>query len=129
MTAVETVRGPTDTAALGSVLMHEHVFVLGAEFRQTYPDFPDHWDEQARVDDAVSSHRPRTASDSAQDPAARTGPVGPPVALIRRPGIRAAHATAQRLRPLSHNSLQSNQEVRNMPKPCTSGQSRKVSVA
>jgi predicted metal-dependent phosphotriesterase family hydrolase len=37
MTAVETVRGPTDTAALGSVLMHEHVFVLGAEFRQNYP--------------------------------------------------------------------------------------------
>ena len=53
MAAVETVRGHVDTSALGRVLMHEHVFVLGAEFRQNYPDFPARWDEQERIDDAV----------------------------------------------------------------------------
>jgi phosphotriesterase-related protein len=47
MAVVETVRGPIDTTALGRVLMHEHVFVLGAEFRQNYPGFPDQWNEQA----------------------------------------------------------------------------------
>jgi phosphotriesterase-related protein len=57
MAEVETVRGPIDITALGRVLMHEHVFVLGTEFRQNYPDFPDQWDEQARVDDAVQKLR------------------------------------------------------------------------
>src|ERR1700747_1956128 len=57
MAVVETVRGPIDTTALGRVLMHEHVFVLGAELRQNYPGFPDQWDEQARIDDAVRKLR------------------------------------------------------------------------
>jgi phosphotriesterase-related protein len=57
MAVVETVRGPIDTTALGRVLMHEHVFVLGAEFRQNYPGFPDQWDEQACIDDAVQKLR------------------------------------------------------------------------
>src|SRR4051794_11379332 len=35
---VETVRGPVDTAELGQVLMHEHVFVLTADIQQNYPD-------------------------------------------------------------------------------------------
>lgn len=47
MAVVETVRGPIDTTALGRVVMHEHVFVLGAEFRQNYPGFPDQWDAVA----------------------------------------------------------------------------------
>ncbi|HEU4362824.1 MAG TPA: phosphotriesterase-related protein [Mycobacterium sp.] len=54
MPTVETVRGPVDTAALGQTLMHEHVFVLGTEIRQNFPDFPSHWDEEARVADAVA---------------------------------------------------------------------------
>ncbi|MBF5001396.1 phosphotriesterase [Nocardia sp. BSTN01] len=57
MSTVETVRGPLDTAALGKVLMHEHVFVLGEEMRQNYPDYPNHWDEDARVADAVAKLR------------------------------------------------------------------------
>jgi phosphotriesterase-related protein len=57
MAVVETVRGPIDTTALGRVLTHEHVFVLGAELRQNYPGFPDQWDEQARIDDAVQKLR------------------------------------------------------------------------
>ena len=34
MPQVETARGPVDTAALGRVLRHEHVFVLTAGARQ-----------------------------------------------------------------------------------------------
>ena len=37
--------------ALGTVLMHEHVFVLTEELRQSIPE---NWDEQQRVDDAVA---------------------------------------------------------------------------
>lgn len=54
MSSVQTVRGPVDTADLGQVLMHEHVFVLGDEIRQNFPDFPSPWDEQVRVADAVA---------------------------------------------------------------------------
>ncbi|EME21968.1 phosphotriesterase family protein [Rhodococcus triatomae] len=54
MSQVQTVRGPVDVAALGSTLMHEHVFVLGEEMRQNYGDHPNHWDEDARVADAVA---------------------------------------------------------------------------
>ena len=32
----------------------EHVFTLGTEIRQNYPDYPDPWDEEARVADAVT---------------------------------------------------------------------------
>jgi phosphotriesterase-related protein len=49
---VETVRGPVDTAELGQVLMHEHVFVLNADVQQNYPA---EWgDEDQRVADAVA---------------------------------------------------------------------------
>jgi phosphotriesterase-related protein len=48
---VQTVRGPVDTAALGQVLMHEHVFVLSADVQQNYPE---EWgSEEARVAGAV----------------------------------------------------------------------------
>ena len=51
MAQVETVRGPVDSSALGSTLMHEHVFVLNEEIRRNYPaDF----DEDARVSHAVA---------------------------------------------------------------------------
>lgn len=48
---VPTVRGPLSVDALGTVLMHEHVFVLSEELRQSIPE---NWDEQQRVDDAVA---------------------------------------------------------------------------
>ena len=54
MTTVETVRGPRDVADLGQTLMHEHVFTLGAEIRQNFPQYPDPWDEERRVADAVT---------------------------------------------------------------------------
>jgi phosphotriesterase-related protein len=51
MAQVETVRGPIDTASLGTTLMHEHVFILNEEVRANYPG---DWDEQQRTDDAVA---------------------------------------------------------------------------
>jgi polyhydroxyalkanoate synthase len=45
MSVIETVRGPVDAGSMGQVLMHEHLFLLGTEFRQNYPDYPDPWDE------------------------------------------------------------------------------------
>lgn len=50
MTQVWTVRGPIDSSELGNVLVHEHVVIVGEEFRQNYAE----WDEQAVVDDAVA---------------------------------------------------------------------------
>lgn len=46
---VQTVRGPVSVSDLGAVLMHEHVFVLSEEIRQSLPET---WDEQERVSDA-----------------------------------------------------------------------------
>jgi phosphotriesterase-related protein len=49
---VETVRGPVDVSALGTTLMHEHVFVLTTEVQH---NFPDEWgSEDDRVADAVA---------------------------------------------------------------------------
>ncbi|RKT87241.1 phosphotriesterase-related protein [Saccharopolyspora antimicrobica] len=57
MAEVRTVRGPVPVDRLGATLMHEHVFVLGAEMQQNYPDYPNRWDEGARVADAVEKLR------------------------------------------------------------------------
>jgi len=50
MVAVPTVTGSVDSADLGRVLAHEHVFVLGEEYRQNYQG---DWDEDAQVAEAV----------------------------------------------------------------------------
>src|ERR1700733_12589400 len=40
MTDVQTIRGPVDTASLGRVLIHEHVFLMDTEYTYNYrPDF------------------------------------------------------------------------------------------
>ncbi|MCP4084498.1 MAG: phosphotriesterase [Actinomycetia bacterium] len=52
MPRVETARGSIDTAALGRVLMHEHVFVISPEIQMNYPE---EWgDEDTRVTDAIT---------------------------------------------------------------------------
>ena len=52
MPQVQTVTGPVDTAELGQVLMHEHVFVLTPDVQQNYPE---EWgSEDERVSDAVA---------------------------------------------------------------------------
>jgi phosphotriesterase-related protein len=50
MGQVNTVRGSIDDAALGTTLMHEHVFILSPDVQQNYPLG---WDEDQRIDDAV----------------------------------------------------------------------------
>lgn len=50
MVAVPTVTGSIDSADLGRVLAHEHIFVLGEEYRQNYQD---DWDADAKVAEAV----------------------------------------------------------------------------
>jgi phosphotriesterase-related protein len=49
--AVPTVRGPVDSAELGTTLMHEHIFVLTTDVQRNYPQ---EWDEEVRVADAVT---------------------------------------------------------------------------
>ncbi|GAA2084969.1 phosphotriesterase [Aeromicrobium tamlense] len=50
MATVQTVKGPIDSSELGRTLVHEHVFVLGEEFRINYDG---EWDEDQKVADAV----------------------------------------------------------------------------
>ncbi|MBE1578103.1 phosphotriesterase [Amycolatopsis roodepoortensis] len=52
MAQVETVRGPVDTAELGKVLMHEHLFVLSPEFMANHPEH-DGFREDEHVADAI----------------------------------------------------------------------------
>jgi phosphotriesterase-related protein len=48
---IETATGPIDSASLGRVLMHEHVFVISPEMKDNVPE---EWgDDKTRVDDAV----------------------------------------------------------------------------
>jgi phosphotriesterase-related protein len=54
MPEVETARGRIDTGDLGVTLMHEHVFVLTPDMLNNYPD---DWDEDLRVTDAVEKLR------------------------------------------------------------------------
>jgi phosphotriesterase-related protein len=57
---VHTVTGPVDTAELGQVLMHEHVFVLTPDVQQNYPE---EWGrEDDRVADAVAKLRTLAAT-------------------------------------------------------------------
>jgi phosphotriesterase-related protein len=52
VSTVQTVRGPVDTADLGTTLMHEHVFVLTADSQNQWSD---EWDEEAKVAEAVTT--------------------------------------------------------------------------
>lgn len=52
MPEIPTLTGPIDTEDLGPTLMHEHVFVLTADYMQNYGP-GDWWDEDERVEDAI----------------------------------------------------------------------------
>jgi phosphotriesterase-related protein len=56
MPTVETVRGPVDVDALGTTLMHEHIFILQPEALQNWGHAfgPSYWNEPERMDDAVT---------------------------------------------------------------------------
>ncbi|VXC41851.1 Phosphotriesterase homology protein [Arthrobacter sp. 9V] len=51
MTKVSTVTGEVDTSSLGRTLVHEHIFVLGEEYRENYQR---DWDEGAMIAKAVA---------------------------------------------------------------------------
>jgi phosphotriesterase-related protein len=54
MTSVNTVRGPVPVEDLGTVLMHEHVFVLDHEYLDNHPEV---WDEEEAIANAVTRLR------------------------------------------------------------------------
>lgn len=56
MTSVHTITGPVDVETLGPTLMHEHIFVLAADYHQNYGP-GDWWDEDERVRHAVEKLR------------------------------------------------------------------------
>ena len=53
MPEVATLEGPVDIDALGTTLMHEHIFVLTPELQTTYPGF-EGWDPDRHVEEARS---------------------------------------------------------------------------
>lgn len=54
MPLVNTVGGPVDTADLGRVLMHEHIFILSPDIMQNHDTG---WREEERVQDAIEKLR------------------------------------------------------------------------
>ena len=52
MPTIETATGPIDSASLGRVLMHEHVFIISPEMQHNVPE--DWGDEEARLGDAAT---------------------------------------------------------------------------
>src|SRR5436305_6123672 len=57
MADVQTVRGAIDTSALGTTLMHEHVFVLTTEIALNWPALSWGGDKEARIVEAVAKLR------------------------------------------------------------------------
>jgi phosphotriesterase-related protein len=51
MTRIPTAAGDIDSSELGRTLVHEHVFVLGEEYRNNYQD---DWREDEKIADAVA---------------------------------------------------------------------------
>ena len=56
MATIETLGGPLDTAELGTVLMHEHVFNITAEIQIAHPGF-NGWDAEVEIPKAQKALR------------------------------------------------------------------------
>ncbi len=67
MTTIPTAAGDIDSGELGRTLVHEHVFVLGEEYRNNYQA---DWDEEQKVAEAVAdlNHLKSLGVDSIFDP-------------------------------------------------------------
>lgn len=50
---VPTARGDVPADALGRTLMHEHLFVTSPEVQQNWPDYPEAWNEDEQIEEAV----------------------------------------------------------------------------
>jgi phosphotriesterase-related protein len=83
MATVETLDGPLDTAELGTVLMHEHVFNITAEIQIAHPGFND-WDPEVEVPKAQKTLR--EVKEAGIDTMVELSPIGlgRSLGLIRR---------------------------------------------
>jgi phosphotriesterase-related protein len=83
MATIETLDGPLDTTALGTVLMHEHVFNLTAEIQIAHPGF-NGWDPEVEVPKAQD--KLRAVKDAGIDTLVELSPIGlgRSLGLIRR---------------------------------------------
>jgi phosphotriesterase-related protein len=67
MTTIPTAAGDIDSSELGRTLVHEHVFVLGEEYRNNYQG---DWNEEGKIAEAVAdlNHLKSRGIDSIFDP-------------------------------------------------------------
>ena len=73
MGSIETLDGPLDTAQLGAVLMHEHVFNITAEIQIAHPGF-NGWDPEVQVPRAQAALR--TVKEAGIDTIVELSPIG-----------------------------------------------------
>ena len=83
MATVETLNGPVDTAQLGTVLMHEHVFNITAEIQIVHPGF-NGWDPDVEIPKAQRTLR--QVKEAGIDTLVELSPIGlgRSLGLIRR---------------------------------------------
>jgi phosphotriesterase-related protein len=83
MPTIETLNGPVDTAELGTVLMHEHVFNVTAEIQIVHPGF-NGWDPDAEIPKAQRTLR--QVKEAGIDTLVELSPIGlgRSLGLIRR---------------------------------------------
>ena len=99
MPTIETLDGPLDTAQLGTVLMHEHVFNLTAEIQIAHPGF-NGWDPEVEVPKAQATLR--AAKEAGIDTLVELSPIGlgRSLDLIRRACDGSGLNVVARHRPL-----------------------------
>jgi phosphotriesterase-related protein len=73
MATIESLEGPLDTADLGTVLMHEHVFNITAEIQIAHPGF-NGWDPEVEVPKARETLR--AAKEAGVDTLVELSPIG-----------------------------------------------------
>jgi phosphotriesterase-related protein len=83
MATIDTLNGPMDTADLGTVLMHEHVFNVTAEIQMVHPGF-NGWDPEVELPKAQKQLR--AVKDAGIDTMVELSPIGlgRSLELIRR---------------------------------------------
>ena len=83
MARIETLNGPVDTAQLGTVLMHEHVFNITAEIQIVHPGF-NGWDPDVEIPKAQRTLR--QVKEAGIDTLVELSPIGlgRSLGLIRR---------------------------------------------
>src|SRR4051812_50090523 len=84
MATIETLGGPLDTAELGTVLMHEHIFNITAEIQIAHPGF-NGWDPEVEIPKAQEALR--AVKEAGVDTIVELSPIGPGRSLdpMRRP--------------------------------------------